>query len=208
MKGWSFGKLMAVFGGAFFAIIIITVVVLKASSSPTGKRVSTPNPALQQPQQQSQIDVMSLQLAASQKQAQEALQAQTNSQQQLAVVREEMRRNNQIMMTQFSQITAKQDEMKRRMDLMDAGRATVQIIKPPRKDPAKSPSQIAAANAKPIPESSGYKVQATVGNRAWIKAGDREESLKPGEKLPPVSKPLQIQSVDSSSGLVIMAPAR
>lgn len=209
MKNWSFGKLMGVFAGSFVAIIVLAVVVMKMSASPVGKKVAVPNASFQQQQQQkSQVDVMSLQLDASKKQAQAALEAQKNSQTQLNIVRQEMQRNNQIMMSQFSQMNSKMDDMKQRMDFMEASRGRVEIIKPPRKDPQPSATTAMAKTGKHVPESSGYKVQATVGNRAWIKSGDREDSVAPGDKLPPVQKELRVKAIDNDSGIVITGPAR
>lgn len=207
MKNWSFGKLIGVFAGCFLAIIIIAVVIMKASSSPV-KRVPTPSTQFQQPEQKTQVDVLALQLETSQKDAKKALDAQVQSQQQVMIVRDEMRRNNQLMINQFAQMNAQLGEMKQRIDAMDASRNTVQIIKPPRKVPAPSATETMVQNSKAVPESSGYKVQATVGNRAWIKSGDREDSVKPGDKLPPVQRDLRIKAIDNESGIVITGPAR
>jgi len=207
MKNWSFGKLIGVFAGSFLAIIIIAVVIMKASSSPV-KRVPTPSTQFQQPEQKTQVDVLALQLETSQKDAKKALDAQVQSQQQVMIVRDEMRRNNQLMINQFAQMNAQLGEMKQRIDAMDASRNTVQIIKPPRKAPAPSANEAMVQNSKAVPESSGYKVQATVGNRAWIKSGDREDSVKPGDKLPPVQRDLRIKAIDNESGIVITGPAR
>lgn len=207
MKNWSFGKLIGVFAGSFLAIIIIAVIIMKATSSPV-KRVPTPSTQFRQPQQKTQIDVLALQLESSQNDAKKALDAQVQSQQQVMIVRDEMRRNNQLMINQFAQMNAQLSEMKQRMDAMDANRNTVQIIKPPRKAPAPSANQTMVQNSKAVPESSGYKVQATVGNRAWIKSGDREDSVKPGDKLPPVQRDLRIKAIDNESGIVITGPAR
>nr|WP_228857640.1 hypothetical protein [Pseudomonas syringae]QOQ33364.1 hypothetical protein [Pseudomonas syringae pv. actinidiae] len=207
MKNWSFGKLIGVFAGCFLLIIIIAVVIMKASSSPV-KRVPTPSTQFQQPEQKTQVDVLALQLEASQKDAKKALDAQVQSQQQVMIVRDEMRRNNQLMINQFAQMNAQLNDMKQRVDSMDARRNTVEIIKPPRKVATPSANEIMAHNSKAVPESSGYKVQATVGNRAWIKSGDREDSVKPGEKLPPVQRDLRIKAIDNESGIVITGPAR
>lgn len=207
MKNWSFGKLIGVFAGCFLLIIIIAVVIMKASSSPV-KRVPTPSTQFQQPEQKTQVDVLALQLEASQKDAKKALDAQAQSQQQVMIVRDEMRRNNQLMINQFAQMNAQLNDMKQRVDSMDARRNTVEIIKPPRKVTTPSANEIMAQNSKAVPESSGYKVQATVGNRAWIKSGDREESVKPGEKLPPIQRDLRIKAIDNESGIVITGPAR
>lgn len=41
MKNWSFGKLIGVFAGSFVALIVVAVVVIKASSSPVAKAKRT-----------------------------------------------------------------------------------------------------------------------------------------------------------------------
>lgn len=208
MKNWSFGKLLAVFCGSFLVIIVIAIVIMKMSASPTGKKVAYSNSSQQKPQQTSEMDVISLQLNASQKQAREALLAQENSQSQLVIVRQEMQRNNKIMLDQLAQMASKMNEITQRMDLIETSRGRVDIVKPPRRAPQASAAATMAKNGTHLPESSGYKVQATVGDRAWIRSGNKEFSVKPGDKMPATAKELRVNAVDNDSGLVITSPSR
>lgn len=206
MKNWTFGKLLGVFGGSFVVVIIIAIIVIKSTSGPThGRTVTTRTPAQQQPQPQ--VDVLSLELQKSQDAAKAALAAQKSSEQQLVVVRQEMQRNNAILAAQFQQVNTTMLDLKNRMDFMEASRGRVEIIKPPRKTSSVAANDSSPKIAKRLPESSGYKVQATVGNRAWIKSGASEDSVAPGDKLPPVQKELRVKAVDNNSGIVITGPA-
>lgn len=205
MKNWTFGKLLGVFGGCFLVVIVIAIVVIKATSGPTNGRTVTTRTPVQQ-QSQPQVDVLALELQKSQDAAKTALAAQQNSEQQLVVVRQEMQRNNAILMAQFQQVNATMLDLKNRMDFMEASRGRVEIIKPPRKAPNAVANDSTQKIAKRLPESSGYKVQATVGNRAWIKSGASEDSVVPGDKLPPVQKELRVKAVDNNSGIVITGP--
>jgi len=206
MKNWSFGKLMGVFAGSFVGLIIIVIIVMKITSGPVkGRTVTTRTPAQQQAQPP--VDVLALELAKSQQTAKDALAAQQNSSNQLAIVRQEMQNNNAIFMGQFQKMNATMSDLKNRIDFMEASRGRVEIIKPPRKTLHTPANDSVPKIAKRLPESSGYKVQATVGNRAWIKSGVSEDSVIPGDKLPPVQKELRVRAVDNNSGIVITGPA-
>ncbi|MBB3269650.1 hypothetical protein I5Q41_17600 [Pseudomonas monteilii] len=206
MKNWSFGKLIGVFAGSFVALIVVAVVVMKATSSPAAKaRRMAQNPT--QSVQQPRMDVLSIELAKSREQAQAALQAQENSEKQLKIVREESQRNTQLLLSQIKALDNNLTGLNQRMDYFEQSRQRVEIVKPPRREPAPVVSQARARSVHPIPQSSGYKVQAVVGHRAWVKNGDSEDSIKAGDTLPPVQRELKVLSVDRDSGIVVTAPA-
>ncbi|MBP2260256.1 hypothetical protein [Pseudomonas sp. BP8] len=206
MKNWSFGKLLGVFAGSFVALIIIAVVVIKTTSSPAtkAKRVAQ---AQAQAAQGPRMDVLSIELAKSKEQAQAALQAQQNSEKQLKIVRQESERNTQLLLRQINQLDSTIAGLNQRMDTFEASRQRVEIVKPPRKAPVQNQAQGLAKNAHPIPQSTGYKVQAVVGHRAWVQSGDREDSVKAGDPLPPVRRELKVLAVDRDSGIVVTTPA-
>jgi len=206
MKNWSFGKLIGVFAGSFVALIVVAVVVIKATSSPAGKarRVAQ---AQAQSMQAPRMDVLSIELAKSREQAQAALQAQENSEKQLKIVRQESQRNTQLLLEQIKSLDDNLSGLKQRMDYYEQSRQRVEIVKPPRKQPAPAESQRYARSAHPIPQSTGYKVQAVVGHRAWVKNGDSEDSVKAGDPLPPVQRELKVLAVDRDSGIVVTSPA-
>ncbi|MBC3479080.1 hypothetical protein HU761_23125 [Pseudomonas sp. SWRI59] len=205
MKNWSFGKLLGVFAGSFVALILIAVMVMKVSSSPAKAKRMTPAQA--QAAQQPRMDVLSIELAKSKEQAQAALEAQQNSEKQLKIVRQESQHNTQLLLNQIKQLDSTLSGLNQRMDYFEASRQRVDIVKPPRKAPVATPAQGLAKGGHAIPQSSGYKVQAIVGHRAWVKSGEREDSVKAGERLPPVQRELNVLAVDGNSGIVVTAPA-
>lgn len=210
MKNWSFGKLIGVFAGSFVALIVIAVVVLKATSSPTAKTKRVAQVQAQQAQP-ARMDVLSIELAKSKEQAQAALQAQQNSEKQLAIIRQESQRNTQLLLERIQQMDTKFAQLDLRMDHFEQSRQRVEIIKPPRKpvapavQPVRTQAHVSRANA--MPSSSGYKVQAVVGHRAWVQNGDGEDSVKAGDKLPPAQRELKVLKIDSNSGIVVTSPA-
>lgn len=207
MKNWSFGKLVGVFLGVFLLVIAIAVAVIKATSSAPARRSSVPVQSQAIPQQP-RMDVLSIELEKSKEDTRKALEGQQNAQQQLQIVRQESQRNTQILLAQLKQLENSVNSLDQRMDYFEASRQRVEIIKPPRKNPSPSQAQQLAESGKQLPASSGYKVQAVVGHRAWIKNGDHEDSVKPGDKLPPVQKELRVRAVDGDSGIVVTSPVR
>ncbi|AJA14226.1 type IV secretion protein DotF [Pseudomonas putida S12] len=206
MKNWSFGKLIGVFAGSFLALIVLAVVVIKATSSPAAKARRIPQSQAQLAQQP-RMDVLSIELAKSREQAQAALQAQENSEKQLKIVREESQRNTQLLLSQIKALDNNLSGLQQRMQFYEDSRQRVEVIKPPRREPAPVVSQGYTRRAHPIPQSSGYKVQAVVGHRAWVKNGDSEDSVKAGDPLPPVQRELKVLAVDRDSGIVVTSPA-
>lgn len=206
MKNWSFGKLIGVFAGSFLALIVLAVVVIKATSSPSAKARRTMQ-AQAQSVQQPRMDVLSIELAKSREQAQAALLAQENSEKQLKIVREESQRNTQLLLSQIKALDNNLSGLQQRMKFYEDSRQRVEVIKPPRRESAPAVAQGYAKRAHPIPQSTGYKVQAVVGHRAWVKNGDSEDSVKAGDPLPPVQRELKVLAVDRDSGIVVTSPA-
>lgn len=59
---------------------------------------------------------------------------------------------------------------------------------------ATSTTQAAAAQQIRLASTPNYQVQATVGDRAWVRTGNEEYSVRPGERLP-VTGPLVVTNV-------------
>ena len=207
MKNWSFGKLMGVFAGSFLALIIVAVAVIKLSA-PSAKTKRVAQAQAQAAQQQPRMDVLSIELAKSREQAQAALQAQKNSDEQLRIVRQESQRNTQLLLERINKLDNTISGLDQRMGYYEASRQRVEVIKPPRKALAPTPAQGLARSGHAIPQSSGYKVQAVVGHRAWVKSGDAEYSVEAGDKLPPVRRELGVVAIDGDSGIVVATPIR
>ena len=131
MKNWSFGKLIGVFAGSFLALIVLAVVVIKATSSPAAKakRVTQSQAQMAQP---ARMDVLSIELAKSREQAQAALQAQENSEKQLKIVREESQRSTQLLLSQIKALDTTLSSLQQRMGAYENSRQHVEVIKPPR----------------------------------------------------------------------------
>lgn len=205
MKNMSFGKLMAIFGGSLVVVIILAVVIIKATSGPKpGSTVVTQRHQTQfQPQQP---DILAEQLRREQE---ASAAAREMSAQQAQAVQQALQQQNQAVMQRLDGIAIGMNALDQRVAAIENGRRPtgVEVIKPERK-PRTSPVKQLEKGATPLPANSGYKVQATVGKRAWIAAGEHEDSVSVGETLPPVKKPLVVRAVDNESGIVITSATR
>jgi len=205
MKNMSFGKLMAIFGGSLVVVIILAVVIIKATSGPKpGSTVVTQRHQTQfQPQQP---DILAEQLRREQV---ASAAAREMSAQQSQAMQQALQQQNQAVMQRLDGIAIGLNALDQRVAAIENSRRPtgVQVIKPERK-PRTSPVKQLEKGATPLPANSGYKVQATVGKRAWIAAGEPEDSVSVGETLPPVKKPLVVRAVDNESGIVITSATR
>lgn len=205
MKNMSFGKLMAIFGGSLVVVIILAVVIIKATSGPKpgSKVVAQRHQTEFQPQQP-------VILADQLRREQEAsAAAREMSAQQAQAMQQALQQQNQAVMQRLDGIAIGLNALDQRVAAIENSRRPtgVQVIKPERK-PRTSPVKQLDKGATPLPANSGYKVQATVGKRAWIAAGEHEDSVSVGETLPPVKKPLVVRAVDNESGIVITSATR
>lgn len=205
MKNMSLGKLMAIFGGSLVVIIILAVVIIKATSGPKpGSTVVTQRYQTQfQPQQP---DILAEQLRREQE---ASAAAREMAAQQAQAMQQALQQQNQAVMQRLDGIATGLNALDQRVTAIENSRRPtgVQVIKPERK-PRTSPVKQLEKGATPLPANSGYKVQATVGKRAWIAAGEHEDSVSVGETLPPVKKPLVVRAVDNESGIVITSATR
>lgn len=205
MKNMSFGKLMAIFGGSLVVVIILAVVIIKATSGP--KPGSTVVTQRHQTQFQSQQpDILAEQLRREQE---ASAAAREMSAQQAQAMQQALQQQNQAVMQRLDGIAIGLNALDQRVAAIENSRRPtgVEVIKPERK-PRTSPVKQLEKGATPLPANSGYKVQATVGKRAWIAAGEHEDSVSVGETLPPVKKPLVVRAVDNESGIVITSATR
>lgn len=205
MKNMSFDKLMAIFGGSLVVVIILAVVIIKATSGPKpGSTVVTQRHQTQfQPQQP---DILAEQLRREQE---ASAAAREMSAQQAQAMQQALQQQNQAVMQRLDGIAIGLNALDQRVAAIENSRrpTSVQVIKPERK-PRTSPVKQLEKGATPLPANSGYKVQATVGKRAWIAAGEHEDSVSVGETLPPVKKPQVVRAVDNESGIVITSATR
>jgi len=200
VKNMSFGKLMAIFGGSLVVVMILAVVIIKATSGPKiGRTIVTQR---HQPQfQPEQPDILAEQLRREQEISAAAREI---SAQQAQAMQQALQQQNQVVMQQLDSIASGLSSLNQRVtSLENSRRATeVQIIKPDRKSRTSATNQ-SEREGTPIPSDSGYKVQATVGKRAWITAGEHDDSVSVGEILPPVKTPMIVHAVDNESGIII-----
>ena len=205
MKNMSFGKLMAIFGGSLVVVIILAVVIIKATSGP--KPGSTVVTQRHQTQFQSQQpDILAEQLRREQE---ASAAAREMSAQQAQAMQQALQQQNQAVMQRLDGIAIGLNALDQRVAAIENSRRPtgVEVIKPEPK-PRTPPVKQLEKGATPLPANSGYKVQATVGKRAWIAAGEHEDSVSVGETLPPVKKPLVVRAVDNESGIVITSATR
>lgn len=195
-KKMPFATLMGIFAGTLVAIIIVAVVVIKAMA-PTSqnrvvsKKVNTPAPVYQ-PVQESKTNAIELQ------------EMQKLYQQQSHILRQSVQQQ-QNMTQRLESISSGIATLEQRVATIESSKTAtkrVEIVKPER-IPRASKSEEYVRNSIILPVSSGYKVQATVGKRAWITAGEVEESVTVGEVVPPIKSSLYVHTIDAQKGLVI-----
>lgn len=198
MKNMSFGKLMAIFGGIFVVVIIAAVVIIKMTNS-TKQGASVVTQRHQQPQQEQKPDVLGERLKAQQ----DLQNSQAASAAQTQIMQQTIQQGNTAITQRLDSLASDITAIDQRLLALEGKRATSEIVvKSPRKQKISAIKQL-AKGATPIPTSSGYKVQSTVGARAWVDAGEHSDSVSVGETLPPVAKVLRVRAVDSDSGIVI-----
>lgn len=205
MKDMPFGKLMAIFGGSFVVIIILTVAIIKATSGqkPNSTVVTQRYQTQYQPQQP---DILAEQLRHEQE---SSAAAREMFAQQVQAMQQAMQQQNQAVMQRLDGFAVGLNALDKRVAAIENSRrhTSVQVIKPER-EPRTSQVKQLENGAAPLQANSGYKVQATVGKRAWIAAGEHEDSVSVGEILPPVKVPLVVRAVDDESGIVITSATR
>jgi hypothetical protein len=184
MKDWSFGKLMGVFAGMMLVIIMIVAVVMS-----TGNKKPPPRVAKQRSETNfnQRTDIMAEQLRRQQEQ--EELLRTSSAEQQAAlkkIIDAQAAQNNQLMqrLEGMSRYIAGVEQRIAYLEQMRRP-TSVRVIKPERESrndlapKGSGPSRGAKTIPKPT-EVSGYKVYATVGNRAWI----NDDSYTAGDELP------------------------
>jgi len=205
MNNMSFGKLMAIFGGSLFVLILFAVLIIKATSAPKlGSKVVTQRHQTQF--QEQQPDILAEQLRREQE---ASAAAREMAAQQAKAMQQALQQQNQAVMQRLDGIAAGLSALDQRVTAIENSRrpASVQVIKPERTSRT-SPVKPLEKGSAPLPTNSGYKVQATVGKRVWVAAGEHEDSVSVGEALPPVKKPPVVHAVDSESGIVITSATR
>ncbi len=203
MKNLSFGKLMALFGAGLIAVMLIAVIIIKLASAPkpTGAVVTQRHQTQFQPQQP---DILAEQLRREQESAAAAKAA---AAQQTQAMQQALQQHSQVLTQRLESISNNMSMLEQRIAAVENIRrpTSVQIVKPERNRSEKK-QLYGDGKTFPLPANLGYRVQATVGNRAWISAGDHEVNLTVGEALPP-APPLVVQTIDPESGVVITSSA-
>jgi len=201
-KSMSFGKLMGIFGGAFFLILIIAVVIVKASASP--KPPVTPVKKLQTRLEAPPPDLLAEQLRLAEESNAKGREALQRAAMQLQA-------QNQALGQKIDGLTGNIHTLEQRLVLLESKRPArhVEIIKPDR-EPRQEVKKLTEKEAN-LSTLSGYSVRASVGSRVWLVAGDKEDSVRIGEQLPPIvavaSKPLIVHAVEPETGTVITSTA-
>lgn len=206
-KGMSFGMMLGLFAG-FFVLIVVIAVIWMLSTQPKKEQVTSRKVELRpaQQQQQSPNALLEMELAKAQREAELASNEKKAVEAQIQDIRQEYTRTNDILIQELKRGNERMAAMEQRLYLLSRPQRKVEVVKPPRKPREPTQAQKLAAAGKPLPEAAGYKVQAAVGDRAWVRTGNNEESVRPGDRILEASKqPLkEVIAVDSSSGVVII----
>jgi hypothetical protein len=194
-KNLSFGKLMGIFGGVLLLLIVVTVIIVKASSTapaPVQRRPAVIDPAVQERKAQEE--------AAAAEATSKAAELQSTMGNVLAM-QNQLAGQNAATNQRLDGMNTELQALSARLEALEASKAQAAAAKPKR--PSRdTPLKQLARSGRPLGSSSGYEVRATVGDRAWIQAGDREVSVTAGDALPPTPT-LRVRAVESNSGVVI-----
>lgn len=208
MKNMSFGKLMAIFGGSLLVVMIIAAIVVKASTG-NNLRTVVKERVQQRNQTQQQPDILAEQLRREQEAADAARASLTQAQAAQQAIQQAMQQQTQIMTQRLDGMVNSISMLEQRIASIESSRrpTSVEIVKPERK-PRDGQEKRLEKRAEPLPANSDYRVIATVSKRAWIAAGENEDSVTEGEPLPPVQKPPVVHAIDKDAGTVITSASR
>ncbi len=207
MKNMSFGKLMAIFGGSLVVVMIIAIIVIKASSGP--KIGTVVKQRSQQQFQSQQPDILAEQLRREQEAADAARASLTQAQAVQQATQQAMQQQTQALLQRLDGMANSINMLEQRIASIESSRrpTSVEIVKPERKPHDEKKKRLEKQAAMPSADAD-YRVIATVSKRAWIAAGENEDSVTEGEPLPPVKKPPVVQTIDKDAGTVITSASR
>lgn len=208
MKNMSFGKLLAIFGGSLVTIMIIAIIVIKVTSAPkVGTVVRQRNP--QQQFQQQQPDILAEQLRREQEAADTARASLQKAQATQQAMQQAMQQQTQILVQRLDGMASSISMLEQRIASIENSRrpTSVEIVRPERK-PRNDQGKQLEKRAEPLPANADYRVIATVSKRAWVAAGENEDSVTEGDALPPVIKPPVVQAINKDAGTVITSAPR
>lgn len=199
MKDWSLGKIVGVMVGVFVLLAVITLVTVNiikhhrdSSAMPLANvaPVSMGAPRQHDSLLDDQFQQLSDKLDSLQQQA-DKQSAQT-------------KQNDQSIMANFTTIQNEVKALSERVNALEhPNTGPVQVVKTPEKPRVPEVKRL-ARRAKPIPRRSGYRTEAIVGNRAWIRAGGAETTRSVGEDLPQASRRERIEAMDADSGIYVV----
>jgi len=220
MKNWSIGKIMAVTFAGITAIIVLGLIGVSLFTKSHNHAQSTtftpitpvpsPSPALPQqtaaatpiaappaPAQSARADIVETQLEDAARDKNKTLESVTALQQQMQQGNAAVAQNLSAIQTQVQALSARLDSLEH------PSNGGVEIVKPT-VPPRVSETKKLAKTAKSVPASSGYKFEAAVSNRAWVKVGDHDETVTVGDPLPSASQPMRVQAMSAESGLFVV----
>lgn len=204
-KNMSFNKLLLICGGIFVSLMVIAGLVISASAKPPPKVPAKRSVRFEAPESNIEME----QLRAEIKQLKERLESNNQSTQAA------FNQTAAAIDKQNTNITTLQDNIQftsSRVNNLEKQRigARVNIIKPG--DEENRPTRQArlaagdrktnAKNPVGLSGSGDYKVLASVGDRAWIRNGNEEFSVKAGQSVP-INGQLVIKSI-SPNGQVLV----
>lgn len=198
-KNLTFGKLMAIFGGVLLLALIGTVVMVKMNNSqpPVVQRRPPVVDNFEQ-ERRAQEEAAAAEAASKSADTQSAI---SNS---LASIQSQIATQASLSNQRLDNLGVETQALAARVEDLEMTKTKTVATKPKRPS-ADSAAKRLVRNALPLSSSSGYDVRATVGNRAWIQAGDKEVSVSVGDTLPPTPA-LRVIAVENNSGVVITSP--
>lgn len=189
LKKLSFGQLLAIAGGVFVLLVVITGLILSSSRKPPQKVVtkrpaqfeSAPNPnEIEMEKIRSELAALKAQVARNEQTTQAAFQT-------TATAVDQQNKNIGTLDSNLQVTASRVNSLER-----DRVGSRVKVVKPddlptrPQRAERIAAAERRASSTRPLQlsNSGDYKVLSTVGNRAWIRNGNEEISVREGEAIP------------------------
>lgn len=210
-ESMSFNKLIAYFAGGFVIFIILAIIAIKMIAVKRVETVVHRVNAENNSQQAEKLSLFEEREAAKRKAAAAEMSrarnaAVTDVATQLTVLSGKITTQNQLISAQTQQI----NNLTNRVSVIENARQnrSIEIIKPDpvKKETQATPSVEATKKQQMLGASAGYKTLAIVSSRAWIKAGEGEDSVVAGDPLPPIKRQPYVKSIDADTGIFISSP--
>lgn len=192
-KGLTFGTIVGIFGGGMLIVIILSVVAIKMSGS--GQKTTVSKKITQQP-------VLSVPQNIVNKDEFEEMQSTIKSQS--SKLERSLQTQNLALASKMDEIINRNNQLEQRVSKLESTKSIpsqVRIIKEKSKSqPIEDGGRDKKYRSVVI---SDYEVTATIGNRAFIKNGNKEDSVTKGDIIKKNDKVNVVNHVDNKRGVVV-----